>query len=124
MTDRSLVRVLSDRDREHIAGILEGTWGDSVMKDIVSGPLDADKQDYLLRDSYFCGVKYGVYDLNRLVGTLCTYSDKYDNYLAMTEDGVNALEQFVLAKYYMTIQVYRHKIRSITDMMIEPFGWG
>jgi len=89
------------------------------MKDIVSGPLDADKQDYLLRDSYFCGVKYGVYDLDRMVGTLCTHQDKQDRYLAITEDGINALEQFVLAKYYMTIQVYRHKIRSITDLMIE-----
>ena len=92
-------------------GILDGEWGDSVMKDIVSGPLDADKQDYLLRDSYFCGVKYGVYDLDRLVGVLCTHQDKQDRYLAIKEDGINTLEQFVLAKYYMTIQVYRHKTR-------------
>jgi HD superfamily phosphohydrolase len=118
-TDKSLARVLSDRDREHIIGILDGVRDDSVMKDIVSGPLDADKQDYLLRDSYFCGVKYGVYDLDRLIGTLCTHIDKEDRYLAIDDDGVNALEQFVLAKYYMTIQVYRHKIRLITDLMTE-----
>lgn len=114
MTDKCLGRVLSGIDREHITGILDGVWGDSVMKDIVSGPLDADKQDYLLRDSYFCGVKYGVYDLDRLVGTLCIHQDKQDRYLAIKEDGINTLEQFVLAKYYMTIQVYHHKIRSIT----------
>ena len=119
MTDKSLGRALSNLEREHITGILDGEWGDSVMKDIVSGPLDADKQDYLLRDSYFCGVKYGVYDLDRLVGVLCTHQDKQDRYLAIKEDGINTLEQFVLAKYYMTIQVYHHKIRSITDLMIE-----
>ena len=38
--------------------------------------------------------------------------------LAISVDGIHALEQFVLAKYYMTTQVYRHKIRLITDQMI------
>lgn len=33
-------------------------------------------------------------------------------------DGVHAVEQYVLAKYYMTTNVYRHKVRLITDQMI------
>ena len=119
LTDKDLARLLSDYDREKITKILAGEYGDSLVEGIVSGPLDADKQDYLLRDSYFCGVKYGLYDLDRLIGTFCTYSDKSDRYLAIKEDGINAPEQFVLAKYYMTAQVYRHKIRSITDLMID-----
>jgi uncharacterized protein len=44
MTDKSLERVLSHRDREHITGILDGVWGDSVMKDIVSGPLASKRE--------------------------------------------------------------------------------
>jgi len=46
------------------------------MKEIVSGPLDADKMDYLLRDSYYCGVKYGVFDLERLINTLESYPER------------------------------------------------
>lgn len=117
--DKAISRLLSDRDRERIIGILSGTFGDSVMKDIVSGPLDADKQDYLLRDSYFCGVKYGLFDQDRLSECLRKHEDSDDKYLAITQDGVHVLEQFVLAKYYMTTQVYRHKIRLITDGMIQ-----
>lgn len=117
--DSSIAPLLSERDREKIAGILSGTFGHSVMNDIVSGPLDADKQDYLLRDSYFCGVRYGLYDLDRLSECLIGHEDSEDRYLAITQDGVHALEQFVLAKYYMTTQVYRHKIRLITDGMIQ-----
>jgi HD superfamily phosphohydrolase len=84
----------------------------------VSGPLDVDKQDYLLRDSYFCGVKYGVFDLERLVNSLTVHQDEEDKFLAISSDGVHVLEQFVLAKYYMSTQVYRHRIRLITDEMI------
>lgn len=116
--DLSLSKLLSEREREKIVGLLKGNWGDRLLKDIVSGPLDADKQDYLLRDSYFCGVKYGIYDSDRLIDTLEVLKDRDEHVLAVSVDGVHTLEQFVLAKYYMTTQVYRHKIRLITDAMI------
>ena len=116
--NRELARLLSEEDREHIVGLLNGTYGYSLYKDIVSGPIDVDKQDYLLRDSYFCGVRYGLYDQGRLTDTLIAHSDADDKILAVTEDGIHPLEQFVLARYYMHKQVYRHKIRLITDEMI------
>ena len=90
-----------------------------MLRDVVSGPLDADKQDYLLRDSYFCGVKYGVFDLQQLHRELTVVTDPTDGkHLMITAHGVNALEQFVLAKHYLTAQVYKHRVRLITDQMI------
>jgi HD superfamily phosphohydrolase len=41
-----------------------------------------------------------------------------DGELMISEDGIHAVEQFVLAKYYMTANVYRHRVRIITDQMI------
>lgn len=118
-SNEELKKLLSPDEREKIIGILSGKRpGFSLMKNIISGPLDADKMDYLLRDSYFCGVKYGVFDYHRLFNTLTSYDDGGDRYIAVNFDGINSLEQFVLAKYYMTMQVYRHKIRSIIDSMI------
>src|SRR5581483_6496126 len=114
-----LSKLISDRQREQVIGLLKGTWGHSYLQEIVSGPIDADKQDYLLRDSVFSGVKYGVYDQERLSNTLLIHEDNDDLFLGISIDGIHALEQFVLAKYYMTTQVYRHKIRLITDSMIE-----
>jgi uncharacterized protein len=114
-----LARLLSEEDREHIVGLLSGSYGYSLYKDIVSGPIDVDKQDYLLRDSHFCGVKYGLYDQGRLTDTLVAHADADDQILALTQDGIHPLEQFVLARYYMHTQVYRHKIRLITDQMIS-----
>ena len=106
---------LSENDRHEIIKLLEEGLGDQLNKDIVSGPLDADKQDYLLRDSYFCGVRYGIYDIDQLHNTLVCGPD---GALMVEEGGLHALEQFVMAKYYLTTQVYRHKVRLITDNML------
>jgi len=119
LEDPELKEHLSDRERQNIVGLLDGSFGHSYLHEIVSGPMDADKQDYLLRDSYFTGVKYGIYDQDRLKNTLRIHEDNDDLVLAISIDGLHALEQFVLAKYYMTTQVYRHRIRLITDCMIE-----
>ena len=118
LENEELKHYLSDTEREKIAGLLSGTFGDTYLHEIVSGPIDADKQDYLLRDSHFTGVKYGIYDQERLRNTLRVHQDGEERVLAISIDGLHTLEQFVLAKYYMTTQVYRHRIRLITDEMI------
>ena len=117
--DPSLSRLILESDRQKIVKLLAGEYGYSLFKEIVSGPIDADKQDYLLRDSYFCGVKYGVFDLERLINNLRSHDDGEDQFIGISKDGIHVVEQFILAKYYMTTQVYRHRIRMITDAMIR-----
>ncbi|MHB9035023.1 MAG: HD domain-containing protein [Armatimonadota bacterium] len=117
-TDTELCHILSGRDRETITKLLREGHGEPVLKDIISGPLDADKQDYLLRDSMFCGVRYGVFDLSQLHRSLVAEKNHDDTCLMVKDTGVHALEQFVLAKYYLTTQIYRHRVRLITDSML------
>jgi len=109
---------LSDRERDRIATLLKTGLGNPVNRQIVSGPIDADKQDYLLRDSYFCGVNYGVFDLHQLHESFIAKEEDDQVVLMVEENGLHALEQFVLAKYYLTTQVYRHRVRLITDAML------
>lgn len=118
-TNKNLSNVLSEREREKICNLLATGYDDPIHKSIISGPLDADKQDYLLRDSYYCGVTYGVYDIDQLHNTLCCYEKNGEKHLAIVRDGVHSLEQYILAKYYLTTQVYRHKVRLITDNMLK-----
>jgi len=112
------LKTIGEPERRDIARLLKDGLDKRVYRDIVSGPLDADKQDYLLRDSYFCGVQYGVYDLAQLHKTLTIGKDGDDEALMVKANGVHALEQFVLAKYYLFTQVYRHKVRLIADNML------
>jgi HD superfamily phosphohydrolase len=78
------------------------------LAQMISGELDVDKMDYLLRDSLFCGVRYGVYDLDRLVDTLLPVVDPEtgETGLGVESGGVHAVEALILARYYMFTQVY------------------
>ena len=113
-TDAELAKLLTEKERNNVCTLLKQGFGRPILKQIISGPLDADKQDYLLRDSRFCGVEYGIFDLHQLQRSLVLDDDD----LMIDPDGVHAVEQFVLAKYHMTANVYRHRVRLITDQMI------
>ena len=88
------------------------------LKSFMDGELDCDKMDYLLRDSLYCGVTYGKYDLDRFVSTLTAYKHNNQLQLAIERGGVQALEEFVLARYFMFIQVYFHKTRRYLDKVL------
>jgi HD superfamily phosphohydrolase len=106
--------------RDRAADLVEGTGARSVERDIVSGPIDADKLDYLLRDSYYAGVEYGRYDFERLIDTAVPISpDELESYLGFDAAGVWAVEGLLLARHHMHRQVYGHKTRIATDIMIE-----
>lgn len=69
--------------------------------------VDADKIDYLERDATNCGVFYGRFDREALINNLTTVKDKNGiDTLALRKQGVQALEGFLLARYYMFSQVY------------------
>ncbi len=90
----------------------------TFLKSFMDSELDCDKMDYLLRDSYYCGVKYGMYDVERLLSsfTIC-YANNMPR-LAIEDGGIQVFEEFVLARYFMFIQVYFHRTRRYFDMML------
>ncbi|HYO13033.1 MAG TPA: HD domain-containing protein [Thermoanaerobaculia bacterium] len=85
-----------------------GSPTERLLAKMVSGELDVDKMDYLLRDSTYCGVRYGTYDLDRLLETMLPLEDPETGEwgLGVEEGGVHALEALVMARYYMFTQVY------------------
>ncbi len=95
---------------EEVVALLAGRVAPEhrYLAQIVSGELDVDKMDYLLRDSLYCGVRYGVYDLDRLIDTLVPTLDPEsgETTLGVEAGGVHAVEALILARYYMFTQVY------------------
>lgn len=75
-----------------------------TLHNFMDGFIDADKLDYLERDALNCGVKYGTFDRLDLVSSLTVHNDN----IAITSEGVSALESFILARYYMFKEVYFH----------------
>jgi len=120
--DEDLRKALGGELCDAAAQLLEegGRGERSAMSDIVSGPTDADKLDYLLRDSYYAGVNYGAYDLDRLIDTATIiHVGQQETYLGFQDGGVWAVEGLLLARHHMHRQVYGHKTRVATDIMIE-----
>jgi uncharacterized protein len=95
---------------DDVTRLLRGGEGavERLLAQVVSGELDVDKMDYLLRDSLFCGVRYGSYDLPRLLDTVLPIRDpdRGEWGIGVDEGGIHALEALVMARYYMFTQVY------------------
>ncbi len=95
-----------------------GPGHERLLAEIISGELDVDKMDYLLRDSLYCGVRYGSYDLERLLDTILPLADPESGALRIGVDhgGVHALEALVMARYYMFTQVYFNVTGKVMEL--------
>lgn len=89
---------------------------DLLLANILSGTLDPDKIDYLLRDSLFCGVPFGEsVNRDRLIASIKFDADR--KRLAITSKGVSSVEALVFTNYLMFRNVYwHHAVRSATAM--------
>lgn len=87
----------------------------SLHSDIISSGLDADKLDYLRRDSYHIGVAYGQFDLDRILHTLSTTTK--GSKIIIDSKGKDAVENYRLGRYLMHAQVYEHHARLVADNM-------
>lgn len=87
----------------------------SLQSDIVSSGIDADKLDYLRRDSYHIGVAYGQFDFSRILHTLT--STVKGSQICVSHKGKDSLENYRLARYLMHVQVYEHHARLAADQM-------
>ena len=94
-----------------------------LLCQVISGELDVDKMDYLLRDSLFCGVQYGQFDLERLLETVTPTLDPETGQwgIGVTAGGVHALEGLVLARYYMFTQVYFDVTGKVLELHLNEW---
>ena len=85
-------------------------------RNILSGVLDPDKLDYLNRDAYFCGVPYGIQDVDFILEEIFPDREKG---VAVSPKGITALEDILFSKYLMYKTVYWHKTVRIATAMIK-----
>jgi HD superfamily phosphohydrolase len=109
-----------------IAGVLEShgldtgvvadlVAGDGRFGQLVSGELDVDRMDYLVRDAHHTGVPYGTIDPGRLVRSLTFVEGN----LALAAGNVPTAESLLVARALMNATVYRHHVSRIAGAMLE-----
>ncbi len=111
-------------DPADVADLVGGNVRDRphrILRSILSGPINVDKIDYLMRDSLHAGVPYGQhFDRRRLIGSLCL--NAAGDAVAITDKGKTAAEMMVFARYVMFSEVYwHHAVRSATAMLQRAF---
>lgn len=106
-----------------VVDIIEHKHKNDVLNQIVSAQLDADRMDYLLRDSYFSATSYGKFDLERILRTLrVREGNDGKKYLVTKESGIHSVEDYIMARYQMYWQVYFHPVaRSYEAVFIQLF---
>ncbi|WP_435363945.1 HD domain-containing protein [Haloarchaeobius sp. DYHT-AS-18] len=92
--------------------------GDGKYGQIVSGELDVDRMDYLVRDAHHTGVPYGTIDHARLLREL-TFAD---GELVLDEGNVQTAESLLVARALMTPTVYGHHVARISKAMLRQAG--
>ena len=109
-----VARVLADHDLSpsKVAGLV---GGEGELGQLVSGELDVDRMDYLVRDAHHTGVPYGTIDHERLVRELRFV----DGDLVLDEGNVQTAESLLLARALMNPTVYAHHVARIAKSMLR-----
>lgn len=100
---------------EDVCAIIEKTHPNRILIGLVTSQVDADRMDYLLRDSYFTGVSYGQFDLARIIRCIRVVDGK----IVFKNSGVQAIEDYILARYHMYWQVYFHPTGRSYEMILK-----
>ncbi len=98
--------------------IMHRSAGKPVLADIVSSQLDADRLDYLLRDSHFCGVTYGEFDFRWMLNCMAIVDSSHGERLGLTYKGVGVVEHYLMARRLMTRNIYHHHKKLAIEFLL------
>ena len=120
----AILRAVSEKLPLDIVSIIQHTHENDILNQIVSGQLDADRMDYLLRDSYFTATSYGQFDLERILSTMRVRKTAEGRKVIVVKyTGIHSVEDYIMARYQMYWQVYYHPVaRSYEAVFIQLFN--
>lgn len=95
-----------------------------VLSQLISSELDVDRLDYLVRDSYFSGARYGQVDVPWLLNNLAVYESEGRVSLALDGRALYALDDFLVARYHMFVMVYFHHKSIVYEEMLKRYFRG
>lgn len=124
----------SDISPEYVAGLVDKTlkcdetyFTDNninfrpILSQIVSSELDADRMDYLERDSYFCGINYGKIDKDWLLQNLTLHVQNNKAFLALNRRALYAFDDFLISRHHMHLMVYFHHKSIVYEEMLNLY---
>lgn len=100
---------------EKVASVITKTYPNPQVVQMISSQIDADRMDYLLRDAYFTGTEYGTFDLTRILRVIRPYAGG----IAYQMNGMHAVEDYIVSRYQMYMQVYFHPVSRGMEVILD-----
>ncbi|WP_035855775.1 HD domain-containing protein [Jeotgalicoccus marinus] len=100
---------------EQVAAVINKTHPNKLVISMISSQIDADRMDYLQRDSYYTGVSYGNFDMERILRVMRPSK----NEVLIKESGMHAVEDYLMSRYQMYWQVYFHPVSRGGEVLLN-----
>jgi len=100
---------------EKVASVINHTYPNKQVVQLISSQIDVDRMDYLLRDSFYTGASYGQFDLTRILRVI----RPVENGIAFQRNGMHAVEDYVVSRYQMYVQVYFHPASRAMEVLLQ-----
>ena len=110
-----ILRRVSPSFPNEVASVITGEYPNPQVVQLISSQIDADRMDYLQRDAYYTGVTYGMFDLSRILRVIRPYKDG----IAFQYQGMHAVEDYIVRRYQMYMQVYFHPVSRGMEVTLD-----
>ncbi|KRM31545.1 HD superfamily phosphohydrolase [Agrilactobacillus composti DSM 18527 = JCM 14202] len=109
-----VLRAIAPDFPEKVASVIQKTYPNPQVVQMISSQVDADRMDYLLRDAYNTGTKYGLFDVTRILRVL----RPYQNGIVIQANGMHAVEDYIVCRFQMYQQVYFHPVSRGMEVIL------
>lgn len=110
-----VLRQLDESFPNKVASVINKSYPNQQVVQLISSQVDADRMDYLLRDAYYAGVSYGTFDLTRILRVIRPYHQQ----IVFDYSSMHAVEDYIVSRYQMYMQVYFHGVSRGMEQVLE-----
>ncbi|EHI69986.1 HD domain-containing protein [Streptococcus ictaluri] len=100
---------------DKVASVINHTYPNKQVVQLISSQIDCDRMDYLLRDSYFSAANYGQFDLMRILRVI----RPVENGIVFEQSGMHAVEDYIVSRFQMYMQVYFHPASRAVELILQ-----
>lgn len=93
----------------------------TILSQLVSSEIDADRMDYLERDAYFCGTNYGHVEMNWLLANFTFHVEQDEVFLALNKRALYTFDDFLISRHHMYLMIYFHHKSIIYEEMLYRY---
>src|SRR5699024_8597840 len=97
-----------------VASVINHSYPNKLVISLISSQIDADRMDYLQRDSYYTGVSYGHFDMERILRVMRPTKEE----VVIKSTGMHAVEDYIMSRYQMYWQVYFHPVSRSAEVIL------